>query len=102
MGRVERFARGPHLPPALDELCIAAGRLEIDNNIAEHALRGVVVGHRNWFLAGFRAGGEHAAAIYNVIHTCKANGSNPQAYIADVITRVAGDWLTSRWDELML
>jgi hypothetical protein len=46
-------------------------------------------------------GGERAAAIYTVIETCKLNGVEPQAYIADVIAKVAGDWPASRWDELM-
>jgi len=77
------------------------GRLEIDNNIAERALRGVAVGRRNWLFAGSRAGGERAAAIYTVIQTCKANGVDPHVYIADVIARIAGDWPASRWDELM-
>ena len=77
------------------------GQLEIDNNIAERALRGVAVGRRNWLFAGSRAGGERAAAIYTIIQTCKANGVDPQAYIADVIARVADDWPASRWDELM-
>jgi hypothetical protein len=54
------------------------------------------VGRRNWLFAGSRAGGERAAAIYTVVQTCKANGVDPQAYIADVIARVAGDWPTSR------
>ncbi|PTW45326.1 transposase IS66-like protein, partial [Sphingomonas faeni] len=77
------------------------GRLEIDNNIAERALRGVAVGRRNWLFAGSKTGGERAAAIYTVIQTCKANGVDPQAYIADVIARIASDWPASRWDELM-
>lgn len=77
------------------------GRLEIDNNIAERALRGVAIGRRNWLFAGSRAGGERAAAIYTVIQTCKANGVEPQAYIADVIAKIADDWPASRWDELM-
>ncbi|HJO63951.1 MAG TPA: IS66 family transposase, partial [Sphingomonas sanguinis] len=88
--------RWPALSRFLDD-----GRLEIDNNIAERALRGVAVGRRNWLFAGSRAGGERAAAIYTVIQTCKANGVDPQAYIADVIAKVAGDWPASRWDELM-
>lgn len=88
--------RWPALSRFLDD-----GRLEIDNNIAERALRGVAVGRRNWLFAGSRAGGERAAAIYTVIQICKANGVDPQAYIADVIAKIAGDWPTSRWDELM-
>ncbi|NNG55562.1 transposase domain-containing protein, partial [Sphingomonas sanguinis] len=39
--------------------------------------------------------------LYTVIQTCKANGVDPQTYIADVIAKVAADWPASRWDELM-
>jgi len=45
--------------------------------------------------------GERAAAIYSVIETAKLNGIEPQAYIADVIEKIAGDWPATRWDELM-
>ncbi|MDQ1157371.1 hypothetical protein QE385_001698 [Sphingomonas sp. SORGH_AS 950] len=48
---------------------LGEGRLEIDNNIAERALRGVAIGRRNWLFAGSRAGRERAAAIYTVIQT---------------------------------
>ncbi len=94
------IAYGTKRWPALCRF-LGGGRLAIDNNIAERALRGVAVGRRNWLFAGSRAGGERAAAIYTVIQTCKANGVDPQAYIADVIARVADDWPASRWDELM-
>jgi transposase len=94
------IAYGTKRWPALCRF-LADGRLEIDNNIAERALRGVAVGRRNWLFAGSRTGGERAAAIYTVIQTCKANGVDPQAYIADLIARVAGDWPASRWDELL-
>ena len=77
------------------------GRLEIDNNIAERAMRCVALGRKNWLFAGSKAGGERAAAIYTVIETAKLNGLEPQAYIADVIAKIAGDWPASRWDELM-
>ena len=77
------------------------GRLEIDNNIAERAIRSIAVGRRNWLFAGSKVGGERAAAIYSVIETCKANGVDPQTYIADVTARIAGNWPASRWDELM-
>jgi transposase len=77
------------------------GRLEIDNNIAERSLRGIAVGRRNWLFAGSRVGGERAAAICTVIETCKMNGVDPQAYIADVIAKIANDWPAARWDELM-
>ena len=77
------------------------GRAEIDNNIAERAMRSIAVGRKNWLFAGSKAGGERAAAIYSVIETCKLNGIEPQAYIADVIAKIADDWPASRWDELM-
>jgi len=77
------------------------GQLEMDNNIAERAIRPVAIGRKNWLFAGSQAGGERAAAIYSVIETAKMNGLEPQAYIADVITKIAADWPASRWDELM-
>lgn len=57
------------------------GRLEIDNNIAERALRGLAFGRRNWLFAGSKAGGERANTIYPVIETTKLNGVEPRAYI---------------------
>ena len=80
---------------------IEDGRLEIDNNIAERAMRSIAIGRKNWLFAGSKAGGERAAAIYTVIETCKLNGIEPQAYIADVIAKIAADWPAARWDELM-
>jgi transposase len=77
------------------------GHLEIDNNIAERSLRAVAVGRKNWLFAGSNTGGTRAAAIYTVIETCKMNGVESQAYIADVIAKIAADWPASRWDELM-
>src|SRR3546814_7009970 len=63
------------------------GTAEIDNNIAERAIRSIAIGRKNWLFAGSKAGGERAAAIYSVIETAKLNGVEPQAYIADVIDR---------------
>lgn len=77
------------------------GTAEIDNNAAERAMRTVAIGRKNWLFAGSKAGGERAAAIYTVIETCKLNGVEPQAYIADVIEKIAGNWPVARWDELM-
>ncbi|QXX76061.1 hypothetical protein MHY1_02935 [Methylovirgula sp. HY1] len=77
------------------------GRLEIDNLIAERAIRGVAIGRRNWLFAGSKAGGERAAAIYSIIETCKLNGIEPLPYITDVMQKIASDWPNSRIDELM-
>jgi transposase len=86
--------------PALIRYC-ENGRLEIDNLIAERALRGVAIGRRNWLFAGSKAGGERAAAIYTIIETCKLNGVEPFAYISSVMQKIAEGWPNSRIDELM-
>jgi len=80
---------------------IDEGTAEIDNNIAERAIRPIAIGRKNWIFAGSKAGGERAAAIYSVIETAKLNGLEPQAYIADVIEKIANGWPASHWDELM-
>ena len=77
------------------------GRLEIDNLIAERAIRGIAIGRRNWLFAGSKAGGERAAAIYSIIETCKLNSVEPFAYIANVMQRIAAGWPNNRIDELM-
>jgi transposase len=77
------------------------GVAEIDNNIAERAMRSIAIGRKNWLFAGSKVGGERAAAIYSVIETCKLNGIEPQAYITETIEKIAAGWPASRWDELM-
>lgn len=64
------------------------GTLEIDNLIAERALRGVAVGRRNWNTVGSDSAGEISAVIYSLVETCKLNGVNPEAYLRDVISRI--------------
>jgi transposase len=86
--------------PALTRYC-EDGRLEIDNLVAERALRGVAIGRRNWLFAGSKAGGERAAVIYSIIETCKLNGVEPFAYISGVMQKIAEGWHNSRSDELM-
>jgi transposase len=65
------------------------GRLEIDNNAAERALRGVALGRKNYLFAGSDEGGRRAAAAYSLIETAKLNGLDPEAYLRDVLTRIA-------------
>ena len=64
------------------------GRLAIDNNAAERALRMVVTGRKNWLFCGSDAGGERAAILYSVVATCKAHGIDPWAYLRDVLERI--------------
>lgn len=76
------------------------GRLEIDNNAAERALRAVAIGRKNYLFAGSDAGGERAAAMYGLIGSAKLNGIDPEAYLRDVLTRIA-DYPVSRVAELL-
>jgi hypothetical protein len=69
--------------------CFDDGRLALDNNPAERALRCVAIGRKNYLFAGSDAGGRRAAAIYSLIESAKLNGPNPQHYIADVLARIA-------------
>ena len=65
------------------------GHIEIDNNAAERSLRGVALGRKNYLFAGSDAGGERAAAIYSLIGSAKLNDLDPEAYLRDVLTRIA-------------
>ena len=69
--------------------CFDDGRLALDNNPAERALRCVAIGRKNYLFAGSDAGGHRAAAIYSLIETAKLNRRNPQHYLADVLARIA-------------
>lgn len=65
------------------------GRLSIDNNAAERALRAVAVGRKNWMVIGAPRGGQAAAILYSLVMTCKAIGVNPKDYFRDVLLRIA-------------
>ena len=65
------------------------GRVEIDNNAAERALRAVAIGRKNYLFAGADSGGERAAAIYSLIGSAKLNGLDPEAYLRHVLACIA-------------
>lgn len=65
------------------------GRIEIDNNAVENAVRPVALGRKNWLFAGSYEGGRRAAVLYSLIASCKAAGADPYAYFADVLGRTA-------------
>ena len=65
------------------------GKVEIDNNAAERALRVVALGRKNFLFAGSDGGGERAAAVYSLLGSAKLNGLDPEAYLHEVLTRVA-------------
>ena len=76
------------------------GSIEIDNNAAERALRAVALGRKNYLFAGSDTGGERAAAIYSLIGSAKLNGLDPEAYLHEVLSRIADHPIT-RIEELL-
>ena len=80
---------------------VTDGRLEADNNIAENAMRAIAVGRKNYLFAGSDAGGERAAAIYTIVQTARLNGLNPEAYLTDILTKIAAGHPINRLSELM-
>jgi len=76
------------------------GHIEIDNNAAERSLRGVALGRKNYLFAGSDTGGERAAVIYSLIGSAKLTGLDPEAYLREVLTRIA-DYPINRIEELL-
>jgi hypothetical protein len=76
------------------------GRIEIDNLIAERALRPIAVGRRNYLFAGSDNGGQRAAILYSLIGTARLNGLDPEAYLRHVLSRIA-DHPINRIEELL-
>jgi transposase len=69
-------------------LYLEIAHAELDNNSTEHALRGVVLGRRNWLHVGQEAGGEKAANLFSLMITCKRLGVEPYAYLLDILQRL--------------
>jgi transposase len=77
------------------------GRIGIDNNPAERSLRGIAVTRKNFLFLGSEAGGDRAALLYTVLESAKLNGLDPEAYLADVIDRMAKGHPINRLAELL-
>ena len=76
------------------------GRLEMSNNAAERAIRPLALGRKNYLFAGSDEGGRRAAIMYTLIETARLNDLDPEAWLADVIGRIA-DHPINRVDELL-
>ncbi len=93
-----KLSRGNDLAKAMDYLLkrwpaftrfLDDGRVCLSNNAAERAVRGIALGRKSWLFAGSDSGGQRAAAMYSLIVTAKMNGVDPQAWLADVLARIA-------------
>jgi transposase len=109
--RAERpkLSRGSDLAKAMDYILkrwtaftrfLQDGRVCLSNNAAERGLRGIALGRKSWLFAGSDRGGMRAAAMYSLIVTAKMNDIDPQAWLADVLARIA-EHPASRLDELL-
>ncbi len=109
--RVERpkLSRSNDLAKAMDYMLkrwtaftrfLDDGRVCLSNNAAERGLRGIALGRKSWLFAGSDRGGMRAAAMYSLIVTAKMNDIDPQAWLADVLARIA-EHPASRLDELL-
>jgi transposase len=78
------LTRWPAFTSFLDD-----GRICLSNNSAERALRGLALGRKSWLFAGSERGAERAALMYTLIQTAKLNNVDPQAWLADVLARIA-------------
>jgi hypothetical protein len=76
------------------------GRIELDNLIAERALRSAAIGRRNYLFAGSEAGGRRAAILYSLIQTARMNSLDPEAYLRYVLARI-GEHPIKRIEELL-
>ncbi len=77
------------------------GRIEVDSNTVERAMRPVALTRKNALFAGSDEGAENWAMLASLIETCKLHGVNPEAYFTDVLTKLVNNWPNSRLAELL-
>lgn len=104
-----RLSRGSDVAKAMDYMLkrwpsfsrfLDDGRVCLSNSAAERGLRGIALGRKSWLFAGSDRGGQRAAAMYSLIVTAKLNDIDPQAWLADVLARIAAH-PASKLDELL-
>lgn len=81
-------------------LLLDDGRVCMSNNAAQRSSHGLALGRKSWLFCGSDRAGQRAAAMYSLIVTAKMNGVDPQAWLADVLDRIAGH-PAHRLDELL-
>ena len=104
-----KLSRGSDIAKAMDYMLkrwpsfsrfLDDGRVCLSNNAAERGLRGIALGRKSWLFAGSDRGGQRAAAMYSLIVTAKMCDVDPQAWLADVLARIAGH-PANKLDELL-
>jgi hypothetical protein len=104
-----KLARGNDVAKAMDYMLkrwsaftrfLDDGRICLSNNAAERGVRGIALGRKSWLFCGSDRGGERAAVMYSLIVTAKMNDVDPQAWLADVLDRIA-EHPVQRLDELL-
>lgn len=76
------------------------GKLEIDNNLVENAIRPVAIGRKNYLFAGSHNGARRAAMLYSFLGTCKINGIDPLQWLGDVLDKIP-DYPVNKIHELL-
>ena len=104
-----KLSRGNDLAKAMDYMLkrwpaftrfLDDGRICLSNNAAERSLRGIALGRKSWLFAGSDRGGQRAAAMYSLVVTAKLNNIDPQAWLSDILARIA-EHPAQRIDELL-
>jgi transposase len=85
MGQAIDYARGQW---AALQVYLGDGRVEIDNNLVENAIRPTAIGKKNWLFIGEADAGQRGAIVYTIIECCRRRGFNPYSYLHDVLTRL--------------
>ena len=70
------------------QVYLTAGRVEIDNNLVENAIRPSAVGKKNWLFIGAAEAGKKTAILYTIVESCRRRGIDPLAYLHDALTRI--------------
>ena len=104
-----KLSRGNDVAKAMDYMLkrwaaftrfLEDGRICLSNNAAERGVRGIALGRKSWLFCGSDRGGQRAALMYSLIVTAKMNDVDPQAWLADVLARIA-EYPVQRLDELL-
>jgi transposase len=104
-----KLSRGNDIAKAMDYMLkrwtvftrfLDDGRICLSNNAAERGVRGVALGRKSWLFCGSDRGGERAAVMYSLIVSAKMNDVDPQAWLADVLARIA-EHPAQKLDELL-